>query len=128
MAGKRDFMTTARLSEKHVCQQLIHQDWLILARNYRKRGVEIDIIAQKASTVIAVEVKARRTHPHLESLFAPKQVARIQAELLRFLGMRQLGYQTLRVDGALVLFRHPWRVVELRYFVNIGRVSPSRLG
>lgn len=115
-----DGMSAARLSEKHICQQLVHQGWLVLARNHRKRGVEIDIIAQKASTVIAIEVKARRTLRPGEVLFQPRQVARIKTELLRFLASRRLPYQTLRVDGVVVVFRQPWRVVDSRYFVGIS--------
>lgn len=115
-----DGISAARLSEKHICQQLIHQGWLVLARNHRKRGVEIDVIAKKGTTVIALEVKARRHYQPGQRLFQPRQVARIAAELVPFLAKRRLDYQTLRVDGALVLFRRPWRIVAVRYFVGIS--------
>lgn len=121
-----DGMAAARQSEKHICQQLIHQGWLVLARNHRKRGVEIDVIAQKGGTVIALEVKARHFCREGQLLFKPRQVARIKAELVPFLAARHLPYQTLRVDGALVLFRRPWRVVAVRYFVGISEENALR--
>lgn len=113
-------MEVARQAEKLISQQLIRQGWVVMAQNYRRVGVEVDIIAQKADTVIAVEVKARRRPPELSRLFHPRQLGRIKGRLAQFLAERSIPYQTLRVDGALVLYRLPWRVVSMRYWVNIG--------
>ena len=55
----------ARCSENLAAHYLTQNGWHILARNYRRRSGEIDIIASKNdsfSTVIAfIEVKSRRT-------------------------------------------------------------------
>ncbi|WP_448520320.1 YraN family protein [Rhodoflexus sp.] len=52
------------------------QGYEIISRNYKPRGTEIDIIAQKAGTVVFVEVKSRATndfgYPE-ESVNAAKQ-------------------------------------------------------
>jgi len=41
--------------------ELWHRGYAILARRYRTRFGEIDIVAQDGQTVVIVEVKARRT-------------------------------------------------------------------
>ncbi len=49
-----------RICEAYVCEQLEKQGFSILARNYRiGKGTEIDIVAQKDSTIHFIEVKAR---------------------------------------------------------------------
>ncbi len=47
------------LGEDRVAQHLQSQGFLIVARNFRLRGGEIDIIATKSKLLIFVEVKAR---------------------------------------------------------------------
>ena len=57
-------MSTARQElgkqgEELACQELERQGYAIVARRYRTRAGEIDIIASDAGTVVFVEVKAR---------------------------------------------------------------------
>ena len=49
----------AAQAEEHVAALMIHQGWRIIARNYRWIGTEIDILATKGSSLVAVEVKFR---------------------------------------------------------------------
>lgn len=49
-------------AEQFVCQHLCDNGFTIIARNYRKRYGEIDIIAQKNDLLIFVEVKRRDTN------------------------------------------------------------------
>jgi putative endonuclease len=47
--------------ETLACDELLRRGYAILARRYRTRFGEIDIVAEDAGTVVFVEVKARRT-------------------------------------------------------------------
>ena len=46
-------------AEQLVCQYLLDNGFVIVARNYRKRYGEIDIIAKKIDLLVFVEVKRR---------------------------------------------------------------------
>lgn len=48
-----------KLGEDTACVYLKKKRYAILARNYRKRFGEIDIIAQRKSKIVFVEVKTR---------------------------------------------------------------------
>ncbi len=57
-------MTRARIAlgkigEDLACRELERRGYAILARRYRRRGGEIDIIARDGATIVFVEVKAR---------------------------------------------------------------------
>ena len=57
-------MTRARIAlgkigEDLACRELERQGYAIVARRYRCRGGELDIIARDGSTLVFVEVKAR---------------------------------------------------------------------
>ena len=47
--------------EDAACRHLENKDYDIIARNYRFRGGEIDIIAERDNTLVFVEVKTRQT-------------------------------------------------------------------
>ena len=47
--------------ETAVCEYLIHNGYRIIARNYRIKGGEIDIIAENGDYIAFVEVKTRKT-------------------------------------------------------------------
>lgn len=51
---------TGKLGEDLATVELWHQGYAILARRYRTRYGEIDIVAQDGDTIVFVEVKARR--------------------------------------------------------------------
>ncbi|HNR24935.1 MAG TPA: YraN family protein [Candidatus Bipolaricaulis anaerobius] len=56
MDGKR--------AEEIACQHLRSQGMRVVARNWRWRGGEVDIIARDGPTVVFVEVKARADDAH----------------------------------------------------------------
>lgn len=58
MASHNDF---GNESEKLAAEYLEQKGYHILERNYRFHSAEIDIIAEKNSSVVIVEVKARST-------------------------------------------------------------------
>jgi putative endonuclease len=58
-------MTLARAAlgkagEDLACRELERLGYAILARRYRRRGGELDIVAKDGETIVFVEVKARR--------------------------------------------------------------------
>jgi putative endonuclease len=60
-------MTYARIAlgksgEDLACRELERRGYAILARRYRRRRGEIDIIARDGATLVFVEVKARDSH------------------------------------------------------------------
>ena len=57
-------MTDARIAlgntgEDLACEELKRRGYAIIARRYRRRGGELDIIARDGQTMVFVEVKAR---------------------------------------------------------------------
>jgi putative endonuclease len=52
---------TGKLGEDIATADLWHKGYAILARRYRTRFGEIDIVAQDGPTIVFVEVKARRS-------------------------------------------------------------------
>ena len=60
-------MTVQRISmgmsgEDLACQELENRGYSVLARRYRVRSGELDIVARDGETLVFVEVKARASH------------------------------------------------------------------
>jgi putative endonuclease len=58
-------MTSHRIAlgktgEDLACRELERRGYAIVARRYRRRGGELDIVARHEATIVFVEVKARR--------------------------------------------------------------------
>lgn len=51
---------TGKLGEESVCSYLLGMGYRIIARNYRIKGGEIDIIAENGDYIAFVEVKSRK--------------------------------------------------------------------
>jgi len=51
--------TLGKLGEDLACQELQRRGYAILARRYRRRGGELDIVARDGQTIVFVEVKTR---------------------------------------------------------------------
>jgi putative endonuclease len=64
VAGLLPIMTVARqklgkTGEDLACRELERRGYAIVARRYRRRGGELDIIARDGATLVFIEVKAR---------------------------------------------------------------------
>ena len=57
-------------------RELQKKGYRILACNYRKRGGEIDLIAQKGNILVFVEVKTRSRH----ALYAPREAVTVATQ------------------------------------------------
>jgi len=100
---------TALEAENYVIGILERQKWAILARNFRRIGCEIDIIALKGQTIIFVEVKYRSYLPptlqaSTQTLSRGKRKAleRGASCFLQFYEEKLPHWKTLRFDLALV--------------------------
>ena len=56
-----------KFGEDLACQELERRGYVILARRYRQRGGELDIVAQDGPVIVFVEVKARDGHDYGEA-------------------------------------------------------------
>lgn len=55
----RDKVVLGKTGEDLACLELERRGYEIIARRYRRRGGELDIIAREGATLVFVEVKAR---------------------------------------------------------------------
>jgi putative endonuclease len=61
MRAALDRQTLGKRGEDIACAELARRGYAILARGYRSRFGEIDIVSRDGETIVFVEVKARRT-------------------------------------------------------------------
>lgn len=60
----RDRVILGKTGEDLACRELARRGYAILARRYRTRMGEIDIVARDGTTVVFVEVKTRDGHEY----------------------------------------------------------------
>jgi putative endonuclease len=100
-----------KLGEDLACAELGRQGYAILARRYRTRFGEIDIVARDAESIVFVEVKTRRGRAFgdgAEAVTATKQ-RRIAQMAVDFLMRHRLQDSPCRFDVVAVAFEqgHP---------------------
>lgn len=102
LAARRRGIHSERLAELVLRLKLFR----ILARNYRVRGGEIDLIAQRGKLIVFVEVKARgRLIDGMESVDAHKQ-RRITRAAHRWIATHpEAASCSFRADGLFVVPR-----------------------
>jgi putative endonuclease len=86
--------------ERLACRFLEQQGFAILARNFRSRAGEVDVVARDGDTTVFVEVKERRGASHGEAVeavtFGKRQ--RIVRAARLFAATRGLSESPLRFD------------------------------
>jgi putative endonuclease len=103
--------------EIYVAQTLEQQGYTIIARNYKKQFGEIDLIAQKNTEIIFVEVKTRsNTYIEPENLISPAQQRKIIATAKAYVAEYDLTEYTWRFDAALLIGIPPHQM--LTYIPN----------
>ena len=108
-----------RRGETAVCQYLLQRGYTIRKRNYRIRGGEIDIIAQKDEILAFVEVKSRRQSEGfpLEYL-SPQQQLRIVKASLQYCAAENADWALQpRYDAAAVVTERG-QIVSIEYVEN----------
>ncbi|WP_312796376.1 YraN family protein [Tianweitania sp.] len=94
-------------SEALAALALMLKGYRIVARRYRTKGGEIDLIARRGNLILIVEVKARASLSQAMDAISPSAQRRIEAAADLWLA-RQRDYArlSLRFDMVAVL---PWR-------------------
>jgi putative endonuclease len=106
MPPPTDRITIGKSGEDYACRELERRGYEILARRFRTRLGEIDIVAREDDTLVFVEVKARRSTRFgapCEAVHWRKQqtIARIAAEYVLRHG---IGNARCRFDIVSILF------------------------
>jgi putative endonuclease len=104
-----------KLGEDLACAELRRRGYAILARRYRTRFGEIDIVASHAGRIVFVEVKARATCQFgdgAESVTAGKQ-RRIGQMAIDYLARRRMPDRPCRFDVVSVDCSSAFPVVEV---------------
>lgn len=90
--------------ERFVQGWLEKQGFRILAKNYRTRMGEVDLIAEKAEVIAFVEVKSRHTaYFPVSMVITDGKQRRIIKAAKYYLAVHQISQRTIRFDVATVL-------------------------
>jgi putative endonuclease len=83
-----------------------NQGWQILSHNFRIVGAELDLVAQKGSTLAIIEVKARLKKPSsmadAEAILTLRKRSAMQRGSLAYISKFNLTPATIRFDLAIV--------------------------
>ena len=74
--------------------------WQILARNWRTRNGELDLIAADGDTLVVVEVKTRASRTYTDPLGAvtPQKLRRMRFLARQWLAQQERFWETVRFD------------------------------
>ena len=113
-------MTHARIAlgntgEDLACVELERRGYAIIARRYRRRGGELDIIARDGQTMVFVEVKARAGHAFGEACEAVTVHKRrtITRLALDYLTRHRLTECSCRFDVVSIHFESGTPVIDV---------------
>jgi putative endonuclease len=113
-------MTQARIDlgktgEDLACRELEQRGYAILARRYRRRGGELDIVARDGETIVFVEVKAREGREFGDACEAvtPWKHRRMTHLATEFLARHHLVDRPCRFDVVSIHFAGGEPVIEL---------------
>ena len=101
-----DRITLGKAGEDYACRELERCGYEILARRFRTRLGEIDIVAREGDTLVFIEVKARRTTRFGDPVEAVdwrkrQTIARIAAE---YVLRHSIGNACCRFDVVSIVF------------------------
>ncbi|MEO7190423.1 MAG: YraN family protein [Vicinamibacterales bacterium] len=106
MAHHLDRQSLGIRGEELACAELLRRGYAILARRYRTRFGEIDIISRRGETMVFVEVKARRTSRRgaaSESIpfWKRRRIAAMAVDYLAWTGSldRRCRFDVVAIDG-----------------------------
>src|SRR3982751_439342 len=103
-----------KIGEDRACRELTRRGYEILARRYRRRGGELDIIARDGATIVFVEVKAREGLEYGAGAEAvtPLKRRRIAGVALDYLARHRLTGCPCRFDVVSIEMREQHAVIE----------------
>ena len=97
----REFLSTYEKgisAEQTVIKRIQSLGYKILGRRIRTEYGEIDILAQKGTNVVAIEVKQRTTLDEAQACLSAMQQKRIAKALLYIASERNKPFETYRID------------------------------
>ena len=116
----RPAMTSERIAlgktgEDLACRELERRGYAIIARRYRRRGGELDIIARDGQTLVFVEVKARdgRSFGEAAEGVTPFKRRRIVQLALDYVMRHHLTDRPCRFDVVSIHFDNEQPAVEV---------------
>ena len=110
-----DRQTLGKIGEDLACRELERRGYAIVARRYRRRGGELDIIARDGPTIVFVEVKARagrRFGGAVEAVTGLKR-RRMAKLALDYLARQHLANCPCRFDVVSILFEAGHSTIEV---------------
>lgn len=99
-------ISVGQQGEALACQYLSRQGYRVIARNYRTKLGEIDIIAEEQGTLVFVEVKTRRGHQcgHPFEAVTPTKCRQISKVALEYLAETGREGHSARFDVVAISF------------------------
>jgi putative endonuclease len=79
--------------------------WVVLDRNWRGEGGELDLVALDGSELVAIEVKTRRstTFGHPAEAVTARKLARVRRLTAQWLQAHDIHPESVRIDVMAVL-------------------------
>ena len=122
MVDNRDRQTLGRLGEDRAGAYLTGQGLALVARNWRTRAGELDIVARDGEWLVFVEVRTR-TKPGDNLRYGPPEDSLTQRKLRRLAALAEAYVFATGWDG-------PWRIdviaLELRGDGEVARLEHWR--
>ena len=111
----RQRVLLGKAGEDLACAELERRGYAIVARRYRRRGGELDIIARRDGTLVFVEVKARegREYGTAAEAVTPMKQRRMAHLAQEFVMRHHLGECSCRFDVVAIHFETGGPVIEV---------------
>ena len=105
-----------RTGERLAAEELTHQGYRIIERNFRCRHGEIDLIAEDANDLIFIEVKTRRGSAYglPEEAVTPRKQQKIVQVATYYLDLHACSERSWRIDVVAVQLSSNGRFEEIR--------------
>ncbi|HRU05063.1 MAG TPA: YraN family protein [Candidatus Brocadiia bacterium] len=124
MAADRQTPDLGPLGESLAARFVEGLEWRVLARNYRARGGEIDLVAEDQGEIVFIEVKtqSQATLGEPEDRVAPVKQRRLARAALQYAREKRLDGRAFRFDVvAIVMTAQGPRVSHYRDAFNLPR-------
>lgn len=109
-----------RLGERLAADRLEASGYHLLARNFRCRQGEIDLVAEEGLDLVFVEVKTRRglACGLPEEAITARKARKLQEVAACYLALHELADCSWRIDVVAVQFSPAGRLEEIRIYQN----------
>ncbi len=101
-SARRTAYASGLAAENAAASLLEREHYKIVARRFRTKGGEIDLVARRGTHIAFIEVKKRKTHDEAAYAVTPRQQARIAQAAEVFLG-DHAGFDDVSVSFDVVL-------------------------